>query len=211
MSLRAFLSQLTEGGRIKVAREGFAEEPHDAEAALRELEATVRPEMPHEPPALDVDVARWATVVLYDACALFVFRDYDVDVVHARLRAPCPRAPDPTACYSADLLLRHLPDVAQLARGIDEDDPLVESLRELGRQWPLSSVGMPELGRVDPSAFMTNASLRTLYVDRILERRDTSRLDHPEVRAAVQAAVGLHDELAPEIISALEKKEGETA
>jgi len=132
-------------------------------------------------------------------------------VIHARLGIACPRPPDPVTCYSVDLLLRYLPDVAAMAHGIAEDDPLVESLRELGRQWPLSSVGMPELGTVDPGAFVDDPSLRALYVDRILERRDTSRLDHPAVRAAVQAALGLHHELAPEIISALETSEGETA
>jgi hypothetical protein len=45
--------------------------------------------------------------------------------------------------------------------------------------------------------------LRRLYVDRIIAGRDVARLSDQRVRAAAIEAVGLHDELCPEIAAAL--------
>jgi hypothetical protein len=48
-----------------------------------------------------------------------------------------------------------------------------------------------------------------MYVDRIIARGDRSRLRNAEVRQAVAAAIGLHEELAPEISSALRTQEND--
>ncbi len=59
----------------------------------------------------------------------------------------------------------------------------------LGRQWPLSSVGIKDVGDINVDDFVGEPSLRQMYVDRIIERGDLSRLSDGRVRQAVQAAI----------------------
>ena len=75
----------------------------------------------------------------------------------------------------------------------------MDRLVELGRRWPLSSVGVANLGTVDPPPFVHHDCLLQLYVDRIIASKDRSRMNDPVVREAIRAAIGLYPELAPEI------------
>lgn len=198
MSALAFVQALLETGRVRVPEGRDA--PADLDAAVAELDRAIRPELAFDPPAVDPAAAGWAVTVLYRGCQALVFRDIDADAVRDALSRPCPSAASPAVCFSADLALRYLPDLLSLARGIAADDPLVAGLTDLARRWPLSSVGVKELGAVDVSPFMDHSSLRQLYVDRIIERGDTSRLADPLVREAVRAALGGFPELAPPVV-----------
>ena len=197
----SFVRSLAETGRIRVPPDEAL--PPDIGDAVREMDAAARQEMAFDPPALDPPSAMWALTVLYRACQALVFREIDAASVERGLAAPCPQPPSPLVCYSADLSLRYVPDLLSLARGIAPDDPLVAGLTALARAWPLSSVGVPGLDDVDASAFVDHPSLRQLYVDRIIERGDVSRLKHPAVRAAVGEALGAYPDLAPRIATAL--------
>lgn len=205
MALRPFLAALHESGRVRVARP--PEPPEVEQAGVAEIlthwDLAVRRELAFTPPAFSLPAASWAALRLYRACQFLVFRDLSAAIVEDHLATACPEPCSPSVVYSADLTLRFLPDVISLARGIATGDPLVDALHRLARAWPLSSVGCLRLEPVDPSPFLDHPCLRRLYVDRILERRDTSRLDHPSVRAAVREALGLFPELCPEIASAL--------
>jgi hypothetical protein len=81
----------------------------------------------------------------------------------------------------------------------------------LAMGWPLSSVGVPGLASVelDVPMFWDDLCLRQLYVDRVIARGDTSRLNRPEVRLAVMAALGAEGERVPAIARAL--REGDSA
>jgi hypothetical protein len=48
-----------------------------------------------------------------------------------------------------------------------------------------------------------------MYIDRILSRKDVSRLNSLEVREAVKAACGMHHQLAPEIHAAISTLEAQ--
>jgi hypothetical protein len=48
--------------------------------------------------------------------------------------------------------------------------------------------------------------LRQLYVDRILERGDVSRADHPVVRECVMRSVGLARDLCPQFSHLFEEQ-----
>ncbi|HVU65030.1 MAG TPA: hypothetical protein VHC70_13700, partial [Phycisphaerales bacterium] len=143
---------------------------------------------------------------LFRCCQFLIYRDLPDDAVTHALQKQSPRPPDPVACYSADIALSFLPDLFQLARGISPDDPLVQAMRELARQWPLSSVGIPLSADADLAPFIEHPCLRELYVERILQRRDRSRTGHPAVRAAIRSAVGAYHELAPEMITAISQE-----
>ncbi len=55
-------------------------------------------------------------------------------------------------------------------------DPLLDALKRLGREWPLSSVGMTGLEVSAELEFQAVPFLLALYVDRILSLDDPSRL-----------------------------------
>lgn len=198
MTLAAFLRSLFDNGCVRLP----TVVPFDAaalvgaDAELIAFERLARQELPGDPPAFDLDVARWAALLFFRACQFVVYRDVPADVVQSELRAPLPARRRPDVDYSVDLTLRYLPDLFAFARAAAENDPLVAELRTLAVRWPLSSVGIAGLGDLDVSGFIDHPSLRGLYVDRILARGDSTRLADPRVKAAVTTAVGLHRELA---------------
>ncbi len=194
MAVVEFFSTLHETGHGVVERdERFDAAP--LEDAIRATDADWRLELAYEPPALVMPVAVWAVSLAYRAAQLLVYRDIDAKTVERDLAKPAPAKPSADACYSADLGLRVLPDLIRLARALADDDPLVTGLMKIARAWPLSSVGVAGVSDVDVDPFIDHPSLRRLYADRIVERRDASRLGAPRVRAAVREAIGAHDEL----------------
>jgi len=198
MGLSAFLRSLFEDGRARLPAYAPLDdsELRAADAELLEFERLARLETPGDAPGLDPEAARWAAVTLFRACQFVVHRDVPAEIVGRELSLACPSRRWPAVDYSADLTLRFLPELFTFARSAAENDPLVSCLRDLARRWPLSSVGVPDLGPVDVASFLDHPALRMLYADRILARGDAARLDNPDVRQAVEAAVGAHRELA---------------
>jgi len=196
-----FLTDLLSTGRIRAAASGQAAADAIAElpAALLAADELARLEWPGTPPALAMPAAVWAAALFYHACRFLVYRDLPAEAVRGTLMAPCPLPPNPSVCYSVDLSFRYLPDLLMLARGIALDDPLVEELMILARQWPLSSVGIAMPAGVDSTPFIGDRCLLSLYVERIILREDIARLDHPIVRDAARHALGLHSKLCPRI------------
>lgn len=207
MSLPSFLNMLFEHGRIRVpafapvAEAEFA----DAREVLAEFETGYRQALPGEPPEFLVETACWSAAVLYRSCQCLVYRELDVQQTLPPQTTPVPGPRQAAQHYSADVVLRFLPDAWRLSRDVARGDPLVKFLHELARSWPLSSVGMPEVEVVNLDEFADNRSLLALYADRILEREDHTRLADLRVRSAIQSSIGLFKELSPEIASELER------
>lgn len=204
MSALAFVSNILDSGRVRVPSARQA--PEQFRAAVRELDRLARAEMPCQAPELDPAAGEWALLAVYRACQALVYREIEPDAVRDALSRPCPRPPSHEVCYSVDLALRFLPELTGLARGIAEDDPLVEGLLALARAWPLSSVGVKGLGAVDVQPFLGHPGLRRLYADRVIERADLSRLCDPATRDAVREALGAFPHLAPAVARALQEE-----
>jgi hypothetical protein len=206
MSIASFLNAIRDGNAAAVPpRAPIDKRELAAGDVIETFDFVARTELAYDAPRLVPEVARWAAERLYRACQFLVYREVEADEVREGCAVPCPAvaAVSPDVCYSADLILRYLPDVFALARGIAREDPLIDGLRSLARAWPLSSVGMPEVREVDVSAFIDHPGLRRLYADRIIERNDRSRLGDAAVATAVREAIGAHPELAPSIWAAL--------
>ena len=204
MGYASFLSDLLETGRVRVPApaELREEELRAGDEVLRAFEAAYRLELPGTPPAFDPAAARWAALRFFRACQFAAFRDVPAEAVAEALSGGGPE-PLPSAHYSVDLVLRLLPDLVRFARSAAEKDPLVEHLLRLGREWPLSSVGLAEVGPVGLGAVADHPALLALYVDRVIATRDVSRLADARVRDGVRRALGLHTELAPQLAAAL--------
>jgi hypothetical protein len=206
MSIASFLTAIYDGNAATVPPRAPVDEREWTAASdvIETFDFVARTGLAYDAPRLVPVVARWAAERLYRACQFLVYRDVEADEVREGCAVPCPvAAVSPDVCYSADLILRYLPDVFALARGIAREDPLIDGLRGLALAWPLSSVGMPEVGEVDVSGFIRHPGLRRLYADRIMERNDRSRLGDAAVVAAVREAIGAYPGLAPSIWAAL--------
>ena len=209
MELVKFANQLHETGQVRLSSEPFSMPPlAEAAGALSEHltmlhEAEQQSAAPGLPP-LSLGPAAWAMMTLFEGARCLVFRELDEASVRRRLSAPCPQKPSASTAYSVDLAMRHLPHLLDLARGLSEEDCLVTCLRALARSWPLSSVGAVKVGPVDPGRFIGNAALRQMYVDRIIETQDITRLSDARVATAVHQALGVHAEtLSPKLAEAL--------
>jgi hypothetical protein len=209
MDYPRFLTSLFEDGRLSVPPVAplSGDEVRAAGEVLAEFEERYRLEMPAPMPPFAESAAQWAARRFYRACQLAVYRDEPEEVVRREL-AEGPRPDDsPESHYSVDLVFRYLPDLVNFAVSASQRDPLVEHLRRWARGWPLSSVGMRDVGEVSIEGFADSRGLMRLYADRIILRADASRLSDGRARRAVQTALGIYEELAGSIGPAIKSLE----
>lgn len=204
MIVANFMRQLYENGRVCVSAVPVDGDLEISEltSALHDAYAIERQNLAGKPPKFASRAAVWAANILYQSCQFLVHRELSEVAVRDAFQRACPETPSPEACLSVDLSFRYLPDLHALARGVSREDPLVEGLRTLAHSWPLSSVGVKGMDAVDISAFIEHPCTRQLYVDRILERDDTSRLCDPRVLQAVRESVGIYVNQFPKGIQA---------
>lgn len=212
MALDGFLKQLLDEGRVRVEscldssgrpRPISDREQQDAEIVLARIANLDRDELAGVPPDLDLSVALGAAVQFYRACSLLAHRKIPADAVTAILIDNGPTLQTAVAAYSVDLTFRFLPDLIRLAHAAAPDDPVTQSLRTWGARWPLSSVGVPELNITGSLEFLSHSCLRQLYVDRIIARRDRTRLGDATTRDALRGALGAYPALSPELAASL--------
>lgn len=211
MELGQFLNSLFEGGRLQVPplAEVSENEVAIAKKTLRETEALYQLSLPGNPPAFDLDAACRASITLYRACQFVVYRDIETSIIERELGLSLSSEESASVHYSVDLVFRYLPDVRRFAASASQNDPLVTSIERVAAKWPLSSVGMPGVKdrNIDPLA--NNPCLLQMYVDRILEKNDASRLGDARVRSAIKRSLGMQTQLSPTISTAISNLENE--
>lgn len=201
--LADFLKSLTADGRALVSARPLGPDSGEALALLVERDQVARQELAMDPPPFSALTALWAARLLYRFCQFTVCRDVSAEQIAAEVRVPVPEPRSPAVDWSADLTLRHLPKLFQLARHFSPADPLVEHLKALAAAWPLSSVGLPGVEPASLESFVSHRALRRLYADRIVAADDRGRLGHPAVDDLLRADVGIHRDLAPGIAERL--------
>ena len=186
-----FLRDLFDHGRVSV--EESLDLPEEALAELQplleDLDRAARSGLPRGWPPLEMPAACYGAVTLYQACQFLANRHHPPEAIGARIVIPPPR-PNPVEHASVDLVMRFLPDAVRLARSAASEDPLVTRLLELGRRWPLSSVGIAGLGEVDAGPIFEHPVVARVYIDRIIASGDRTRMNDPRAREGVRAAVG---------------------
>ena len=191
MTLPDFIDELRHHGTITVAGEPGPLAEEESEAALARLRACYAEDELYQPapvPAFAPDAALWAARYLYRATQLLLLRELDETAVQEWLPEFAGPA-TPAAHYSADLLLRHLPDLLTLARALAPADALVQRLLRTLADWPLSAVGAP-LAAADPAPVLAHPGLRRQYADRVIGARDLVRARQPGAAEVVAEALG---------------------
>ena len=201
--LGEFIKSLAEDGRAVVMNGPLDEDFENASNAVRQFDERARAELGLSAPEFSLNAAVWATRLFYHLCQFTVCRDIGEKEVTAACTVPCPEPRSPSTDWSADLTLRHLPRLFQLARHLSNADPLVQRIREIAAAWPLSSVSVPGLEHLQLDSFVGHPVLRRLYADRIVEHGDASRLGDERVDNMLRADLGVHRDLAPSIAEKL--------
>ena len=205
-TMHSFLESLFGTGELEIAASSSESDAADDDVPIREAiqsyELLWRMQQPLEPPEFNVAAAMKAATVLRSACEAVVYRRIEADhIEHLIRKTALVSDDDPGQHYSVDLVFHFLPQVAERAARVSESDPLLEILRTVGRQWPLSSVGISGCEPQTIPKALRQPSLWQMYIDRIISRNDKSRLNIPLVREAVAAAIGPFPHLAPEFSS----------
>ena len=208
MALTKFLESLFENGRVQVPEPDriAADDLQNAAAFLKDTEKIWRSNQPDGLPEFDVEPALWAAEVVFRSAQFQVFRDVNAEFIEQAFQqtetsfAALDRSL-PQTHYSADLCLRYLPDVLRLVRSGAADDPLVQIIESLLKDWPLSAVGVQEIELVKRPVAFRDEGLWKLYIDRIIERSDKRLLSDPDVHHAVTASVGAFPQLVPALVN----------
>ncbi len=182
MDLAVFLAQIQDSGELPfTSPEPLAFQRTSSVELLESMDERRRLEMAHTPPEFRPDCALWSARLTARICQHLVYREIPAERIEADFQESCPEEPGPAQTYSVDLVLHWLPELLRRASRIASADPLVSQLQRLAWDWPLSSVGIGldvKESTPDLTPILENASLRQLYVDRILETADDTRLHH---------------------------------
>ena len=170
---------------------------------LRQIDEHSRNGLTLDLPPFSAATALWAAQLFYQLCQFTVCRDIGEAGIKAACGISCPEPRGPAVDWSADLTLRHLPKLFQLARHLSHVDPLIGQMKQIAAEWPLSSVGIPGLENLNPGSFIDHPGLRRLYADRIFTTEDASRLGDLRIDSQLRSDLGEHRDLAPAIAAKL--------
>lgn len=205
-----FLTDLFDSGcvRVPLVRDGSTVlfDSLRAQEILASRDKVMRFGMAHDAPPFLAEAALHGAVILFLAAQRFIDRSAGMAPLHEAIASvyALDRS-NVSVVYSVDLALSFLPGLYRNAVLLSEEDELTLTLRQLARKWPLSSIGVPGVEvRASPS-FLGNAALAQLYVDRLLEADDASRL-HADLVMRVRQSLGAydHDLAGPNVMAALE-------
>lgn len=192
MTLTAFISSLINEGTVTVAPDIASFTPDDLRLAAVHLKQHYdddSTEMPGQAPPYDPEAALWAACYLYRAVQFIQIRHLGEEDISAQL-LPFTGVRSPAAVYAADLTLRYMPGLFDLAKGLAPGDPLVKALESMAAEWPFSMAAIAAIVPEDLSLIMQHPSLKTAYIDRIVQARDLRKCRHPECLPLVQEALG---------------------
>lgn len=192
MAFSQFITDLLTKGKLTLSNQLVTMEESDMSKCREILHSFYEDDkldMPLQAPPFTESVAIWAAEYFYNAVQLTIVREAGEELVIEKLKLY--KAPiNASAIYSADLILRHLPRLLDLAKGLAPADRLVKELRNAAIQWPFSSVGVELDQPVDDAALFADPSLKLAYVDRIVQQKDKHRLSNEEVVRSIYESAG---------------------
>lgn len=206
-SLAEFASGLFSSGQVLVSRTTqFSQDEKELQSIFEAAFEEACDELPGDTEnsfRCHAPSAKSALMYIYRLCLLLADRSAPEEEI-IRLGECMPALPTTAdEVLSSDLSLRYLPDIYRMARAISESDPLVSMLERMATSFPLSSVGIPPHLPPDLTLLQQQPCLWGLYLDRILEVQDDSRLANPAVVSGIRDALGMHASLAPRMAAKL--------
>lgn len=205
MQLTDFLYGLIDEGVVSVAGEVTPFDETDNELAveiLKQYYARDIVDMPYTPPAFNATAALWGAQYIYLCTQLTVLRQLGEEEVKNYLKGYEENL-SPEVVYSADLMLRFLPQLFNLAKGLAPADILVTIMQNTATNWPFSSVGIEVTETFNTAIIFQHPTLKYSYADRIITHKDLKRaLLDDEIKNTITEVLGAHTTtLWPQFVS----------
>lgn len=159
---------------------------------------------PSVSPSFEPLPALWGAKTLYFACLYLLRRSQTTEQMSEMLSAfdatPSAIAVSEIsagAMLSADLCLRFLPQVTAQAHLIDPDDTLLKILEKHLRTWHYSAIQyrfntLQTDFVFEQEAIFQDKCFFQLYVNRIMERKDTTLAQMPFFNAHIKGSLGMY-------------------
>ena len=192
MSILLFAQNLFESGTAHAGTwDDQPEDSEELEAIVKRNHLRARTEAAYESPELDVAAAVWSLKVLAWGCSIFVDRTEVNTELPKLLVDQEPKGQSPAEHWSVDLGFRFLHSLIVRCRRIGPYDSLVEQLIAVGTRWPLATVGLTtEVNSSKLELLLSDHCLRSVLVDRVVERNDELLAQHPLLAPHIARAVG---------------------
>src|SRR5215217_4409362 len=147
-------------------------------------------EYPNIPPFFDAAAAVWAAKTIYHAAQLILYRMHKEEALGSLLPA-YQGAITPSAILSADLCLRFVKVLLTHIKRIDPEDAIIPHLEAHLVSWHYSGIGyqMP-VEQLQWDTIHSNACLKQLYIDRIIQTKDKQLATLPMLKEEVLASMG---------------------
>ncbi|MDF1739867.1 MAG: hypothetical protein P1U86_11970 [Verrucomicrobiales bacterium] len=148
--------------------------------------------LPGSPLPFHPRAALWGALHLFRASCFFSFREIvDAEVERGLSTSPLPDPQNPESHFSADLALKYLPDLYQMALRVSEDDILVTQVKHLASSAPLSSAGIPATVAI-ASPVRTHPGLANLLVERAIRSQSRELLEESPFRQIAREKLGIY-------------------
>jgi hypothetical protein len=194
VKLSLFLTDLLDDGNLVLPRtvDGLTnDDQQGALVLLLELYQRDKLAMPYDAPPFDPEAALWGAKYIFYVCQLILLRNVEESEMQQYLQS-FEGERSASAIYSADLLLRFLPDLFRLASGLSPEDPLVVNLKNTALGWPFSAVGLKNVVSQADAVILEDRSLRYAYIDRIIQFKDVERLKGAHEMELLKEVLGEH-------------------
>jgi hypothetical protein len=165
-----------------------------ASALLKEMHKRALLQISFPPPDFNSEAAVWGAITTYKLLQFIMIRNLETEDIEKNFPAYAGLK-NPESHFSADLCLRQLPEIYNLAKGLSPEDPLVLKIKEIAGEWPYSSVGIELNSLSGIETIKKNKSLFIAYIDRIIEKKDKHRMTDPYTLAAIDNALGGHSQI----------------
>ncbi|WP_294288410.1 hypothetical protein [uncultured Chryseobacterium sp.] len=143
----------------------------------------------------DRETALWAAKVLYHSAQLHLIRQNTAKDLN-RLIPPFKGKREVAALLSADLSLRFLPQIVSALQIADPEDPLVQMLESVLKQFHYSAVGFDlELEGINWEEELKDKTYRKLYLERIVEKKAYKLAEIPYINQLLIAEFGLYKDI----------------
>lgn len=192
--LDLFLIDLIQTGQVTVPNQIVDFDAYTSDRAIILLEEYYWADalaMPHTAPNFDPEAALWAAKYIFSTIQLVLLRDIGEEKLN-QLLTDYKGACTSEAIYSADLMLRFLPDIFRFASGLSPEDPLIYKLKAIARLWPFSSIGIADINVTIGDKILDHPSLRVAYIDRLILKKDIERINNKHELKLVKEALGAY-------------------
>ncbi len=192
MTITAFTRELFETGTV-IAEPWNSQAEFSSELVevIERAHARAQAEAAFQSPELDLNAAAWSLNVLAWGSALFINRTEVNTELPAVLANAEPRGETASEHWSVDLGFRFFHSLIVRCRRAGPYDSLVQQLIAVGSRWPLATVGVhTEVDLHKLEVLLLDRCLRSLLIDRVVERNDDPLSKHPLLESHVAQAVG---------------------